>query len=249
MTRYRFLNCSVPSCCLWVALVCLGGSPGDAADITEQMTLILEDQFDRQESSPEKEEVGNGWTTNSRSRAQGVKQVDLDGQAMHITRADVADHGVSVVHPISFRNGVIEVRFQLQAADELGINIADLGEKSVHAGHLCQARVRLNRVEITDLKTARMNLAVRQRRTDKQATEADKKLTERCSKYFPVKLEADRWHVMRVVIADDTLSVNIDGNPIGSLSSEGIAHPTKKLLRLAVNKSATVDDVRVWRDQ
>jgi hypothetical protein len=34
---------------------------------------------------------------------------------------------------------------------------------------------------------------------------------------------------------------------VGSLRSPGIAHPTKKLLRLAVPRNAVVDDVRIWR--
>ena len=43
------------------------------------------------------------------------------------------------------------------------------------------------------------------------------------------------------------MSVKIDGQAAGSFSSEGIAHPTKRMITLAVNKSAQVDDVKVWR--
>ncbi|MGY8672240.1 MAG: family 16 glycoside hydrolase, partial [Verrucomicrobiia bacterium] len=66
----------------------------------KKSNVLLEDDFERVESNPEKEEVGNGWGTNSRTRAKGTKQVDLADGAMHITRAAVADHGVSVHHDV-----------------------------------------------------------------------------------------------------------------------------------------------------
>ena len=53
-------------------------------------TLLFSDDFERAEADDTKEEVGKGWGTNSKSRAQGQKQVDLKDGAMHITRAAVA---------------------------------------------------------------------------------------------------------------------------------------------------------------
>ena len=50
---------------------------------------------------------------------------------------------------------------------------------------------------------------------------------------------------MQIKIVADQMSVRIDGQEIGSFSSEGIAHPTKRMITLAVNKSAQVDDVKV----
>ncbi len=209
--------------------------------------LILKDSFDRTESDPKKEQVGNGWSTNSRSRAKGEKQVDLDGKAMHITRAAVADHGVSVVHDLEFKDAVIQLRFKLGKKDSLGINIADMKEKSVHAGHLCLALIRLNRVEIADLKTGRMNLQVRNRRVDGRPSPADKKMLRAKSKTFAVELAPDQWHQLLVQIAGDVMTVTIDGTKIGEFESPGIGHPTKRRLRLAVAKSASVDDVKVFR--
>jgi len=210
-------------------------------------TLILEDHFDRQESDPSKEEVGHGWTTNSRSRAKGVKQVDLDAGAMHITRAAVADHGVSVVHDLEFVDATIQLRFKLGEKDSLGINIADMNEKSVHAGHICLALVRPDKVEIADLKTGRMNLEVRTRRVAEKPSPADTKMLKSKSKFFDVDLEIDTWHQLQVQINDDVMSVSINGKPVAKFESPGIGHPTKSRLRLAVAKSAWVDDVMVWR--
>ncbi|NNC88521.1 MAG: hypothetical protein HKN82_08710 [Akkermansiaceae bacterium] len=208
--------------------------------------LLLEDDFEREEPDPAKESVGNGWGTNSKSRAKGRKQVDLDGGAMHITRAAVADHGVSVHHDVAFRDAVIRLRFKLGPEDDLGINIADMGEKSVHAGHICMARIRPTNVEITDLKTGRMKLEIREARQAKKETPEMKKLIAAKAKRFPVDLATGEWHHLEVRIEGDMMRVAIDGKTVGDLRSPGIGHPTKRRLRLAVGRSAWIDEVRVW---
>lgn len=209
------------------------------------LMVLLQDSFDREESAPEKEEVGNGWGTNSKSRAKGVKQVDLVDGAMHITKASVADHGVSVHHEVSFRNATIELRFKLGAKDDLGINIADMNEKSVHAGHICMARIRTDNIEIADLKTGRMKLEHREAKLENRLTAEMKKTINSRAKQFRHQLSTDEWHQLKVSIQGDRMTVAIDGHVIGSFESPGIAHPTKSRLRLAVNKSAWVDDVKI----
>jgi hypothetical protein len=56
-----------------------------------------------------------------------------------------------------------------------------------------------------------------------------------------------KWHEAKATIMGDTISVAIDGRPVAELSSPGIAHPTKRMLRLAVRRNAVVDDVRIRR--
>ncbi|MBG88856.1 MAG: hypothetical protein CMO80_18405 [Verrucomicrobiales bacterium] len=211
----------------------------------ESGTLLLKDDFSREEADPKKEQIGNGWGTNSRTRAKGQQQVDLVDGAMHITRAKIADHGVSVFHEVAFRDATIQLRFKLGPKDDLGINIADMKEKSVHAGHICVARIRLSHVEITDLKTGRMNKAIREARQSGKATAAQKKLIENRSKRFKTKLKPDTWHDLEVGIQGERMQVKIDGKSIGTFSSPGIGHPTKSRLRLSVNRSAWVDDVLI----
>ncbi|MEM7785746.1 MAG: hypothetical protein AAF623_20535, partial [Planctomycetota bacterium] len=117
----------------------------------QEKTLIFEDDFNRNESVESKEELGNGWQTNSKSRAKGNKQADLRDSTLHIYRHQVADHGVSVRHPIEFQDGRIEMKFKLEnKGDSLGVNIADMKEKSVHAGHLFKVIVKRNQLEIAD---------------------------------------------------------------------------------------------------
>lgn len=230
-----------------VALACLAMLPNPGTAASPEGKLILEDAFERDEAIPTAEDVGNGWTTNSRSRAKGEKQVDLDQGAMHITRAEVADHGVSVVHDLEFKDATLEMRFKIGKGDSLGINIADMKEKSVHAGHICLALIKPNKVEIADLKTGRMNLEMRTRRLNKQVNEDDAKLLKTKSKYFDHKIATDAWHQLKVQIAGDVMTVSINGEQVGQFASPGIGHETKSRLRLAVAKSAWVDDVKVWR--
>ncbi|QDT66943.1 family 16 glycoside hydrolase [Calycomorphotria hydatis] len=212
-------------------------------------TVILDDNFNREEKDPAKEQVGGGWSTNSKSRAKGVKQVDLADGAMHIVMAEVADHGVSVVHEADFRDATISLRFKLGEGDDLGVNIADMKEKSVHAGHICMPRVRLNKLEIIDMKTGRMRLEVRERSKAKKLTKEDKKLIKQKMKVFPIHLAADKWHDLKIEIRGEEMTVSIDGEEAGRFQSEGIGHPTKSRIRLAVNKEAWVDDVKIVRHE
>lgn len=67
------------------------------------------------------------------------------------------------------------------------------------------------------------------------------------SKLVPLQLKADEWHTLLVTVEGDTMRASVDGKEIGQFKSEGIAHPTKRMITLAVNKSGWVDDVKVWK--
>ncbi len=213
----------------------------------EKATLIFEDDFERTESDDTKEEIGKGWTSNSKKRAKGNKQVDLKDGAMHITFHPVADHAVSVVHPAEFQDGEITVRFKLpKAEDSIGFNFADMKFKEVHAGHLCMVKISTKSIQINDLKTGVMANAIRKARQDKTVTPKQQKMLKTKTKRFPNKLEANKWHKLLVTIKGDTMSVAINEKEVASFSSEGIAHPTKRALRVAVPKKAIIDDLKIY---
>lgn len=230
---------------LLICILFMAASAAVAENTAVEGRLLLEDNFDREESDPAKEEIGNGWGTNSRTRAKGRKQVDLDGGAMHITKAAVADHGVSVFHDVGFKDATIALRFKLGTGDDLGINIADMKEKSVHAGHICVARIRPNKIEISDLKTGQMKLEHRAARQAGKISPQLKQLLADRKQTSEINLTKDEWHDLSVCIEGDTMTVTIDGRQAARFQSEGIGHPTKSRLRLSVNKSAWVDDVRI----
>jgi hypothetical protein len=133
--------------------------------------LIFQDDFARQESQEKTDEPGNGWATNSKSRAKGDKQVDLRDGALNIFLSPQADHAVSVTHPAEFTDGAVALRFKLEdPRDSLGLNFADLQFKDVHAGHLFAARISPKQVLFQDLKTGNMRLDIRATRQAKQSS-------------------------------------------------------------------------------
>jgi hypothetical protein len=230
--------------CLLAALVSFA-----AVSAEEHGTLIFQDDFERSESQEKTDAPGNGWGTNSKSRAKGNKQVDLKDGSMRIYIHAEADHAVSVTQPAEFTDGAVGLRFMLEdARDSLGLNFADLQFKEVHAGHLFAARVQADKVVLQDLKTGNMRLDIREARQAKQPlSEEQKQALAGKEKSFPAKAAIGQWHDLRVKISGDEISVTLDGQPAGSFRSPGIAHPTKRLLRLAVPRNAVVDDVKIWR--
>jgi hypothetical protein len=210
--------------------------------------LIFADDFNRTESQETKDEVGNGWMTNSASRAGGNKQVDLKDGAMHIVMHKTADHAVSVRHDGTFpKDGVVELRFKLDdSKDTLGLDFADLDLKTVHAGHLFKVTVGAGKVQIADLKTGNMDLKIYEARKAQGLTDEMKKQLAGKQKSFPVKLNPGEWYTLGVQVAGETVRTTINGKPAGEFSSEGFAHPTKRTLRLAVPREAWVDDVKMF---
>jgi hypothetical protein len=213
--------------------------------------LILQDDFERHESQEKTDEPGNGWNTNSKSRAKGNKQVDLRNGAMYISTHAEADHAASVTHSAEFTNGAVAMRFMLEdERDSLGLNFADPQCKEVHAGHLFAVRISPKQVLLQDLKTGNMRLDIRTAKQAKQAlSEEQKRALDGKQKALPNVIEVGRWHEVLVKVAGDEVSVSIDGKLVGTFKSPGIGHPTKRLLRLPTPRNAVVDDVKVWRKE
>ncbi len=218
-----------------------------AADVPGQ--LIFQDDFSRSDNGSAADAPGNGWSTNSKARAKGHKQVDIRDGAMYITINAEADHAVTVQHAAEFTNGSVTLRFMLaDPRDSLGLDFADPACKEVHAGHLLAARVAAKQVLLQDLKTGAMRNDIHEARQAKQKLTADQEQALKGKqKAVPLPISVGQWHDLLVSIVGDTLSVSVDGKFVGELKSPGIAHPTKKLLRLAVPRNAVVDDLRIWR--
>ena len=211
--------------------------------------LIFEDDFERSESQEIKDEPGNDWTTSSDKTANGHKQVDLRNGAMHMHTHATANHAVSTRHAFEFTDGTIGMRFKLDHDDDrLQLNFADLSLKTVHAGHLFDATVSLDKVYFEDKKTGFMDLKIRVANQAQTLSSEQKSLllaTKR--KWYPNPIAKGEWHNLLVHISGDQITASIDGKEIGTFQSEGIAHPTKRLLRLLVPGHASIDDIKIWR--
>jgi hypothetical protein len=224
---------------------------GPLLSAADHGTVIFKDDFNRNESQEKTDEPGNGWGTNSKSRAKGDKQVDLKDGAMRIFLSPRADHAVSVTQPFEFTDGAVALRFKLEdAKDSIGLNFADLQFKEVHAGHLFVAKVDAKQVELTDLKTGNMRLDIHTARTGKKALTAEQKQAMNGkTKKISHTTEVGKWHDLLVTVAGDELSLSLNGKLVGSFKSPGIAHPTKRMLRLSVPRNVVVDDVKIYRKQ
>ncbi|MCC6357040.1 MAG: hypothetical protein IT577_24400 [Verrucomicrobiae bacterium] len=233
----------------WPASLVAGAALALATPEADLGKPIFSDDFDRNEAQEQADDPGNGWGTNSKSRAKGDKQVDLRDGAMHIRISPRADHAVSVTHPAEFTDGAVALRFMLEdERDSLGLDFADLQCQEVHAGHLFLARVSPRDVQLIDHKTGGMRNDIREARAAKRTLTAEQRqaLVGK-TKTSALRTETGKWHDLLVTIRGDELSISVDGRLATSLQSPGIAHPTKRLLRLSVPRNAIVDDVGVWR--
>lgn len=210
-------------------------------------TLIFSDDFARDEATLDRDDIGNGWTTNSAWRAPGKKQADLKDGVLVVGTDPSAGHALVLFHPAPLTNGIVEFRFKIPASEGIGIEFADPDCKTVHAGHLCGLNVGKGRLGMSDMKTGVMDLKIKARRTSGQKDPELDALLKTKSKAFPIDLKSDDWHTLRLTVKGETLSANVDGKDIGSFASEGIAHPTKKEIRINIGKAAVIDDVKVWK--
>ncbi len=230
-----------------IAVATLALAVLSSAYAEDRSKLVFEDKFDRSESQETTEDIGNDWTTNSKNRAGGNKQVDLKDGAMHITMHAAADHAVSVGHAAEFRDGTVELRFMLEdEKDVLGLDIADPACKEVHAGHLFKIDVSSKQVVVDDKKSGAMNMKYYEAKKAKTLTPEQSAFIASKRKTFPNTLETGKWHHLLVKVTGDTVSVSINGKQVASVASEGVAHPTKRLIRLSVPRQAWVDDVKVF---
>ncbi|MCM8535976.1 MAG: LamG domain-containing protein [Lentisphaeraceae bacterium] len=210
--------------------------------------LIFEDDFERSESQEEKDELGNGWTTSSDKTAEGNKQVDLRDGHMYIYTHKVAWHATSVRHTYAFQDGTIGLKLKFDDPnDTIHLNFTDIGEKSVHAGHLFNVTINPSSVKIEDLKTGKMKQTIRTARKNKTLSEAQKKELTKKGKEFPNTLETGKWHQVYATVKGNEVTCTINGKVIGSYTSPGFAHETKTMIRLLVAKNIHVDDMRIWR--
>ena len=210
--------------------------------------LIFEDKFERNESQETKDEPGNGWTTNSDSRAKGHKQTDLRDGHIYVFRHKEADHAATLNREIELRDGTFGIKLKFaNAKDNIHLNLADPKEKSVHAGHLFHISINPNRVMLTDLKTGQMDLKIRPAYQKKTLSDEQKKMLKAKSKFFRNKLELDKWHQIYATVKGDEISVEVNGKSVASFKSPGFSHPVKRKLRLHIAKGMSIDDVQVWK--
>jgi hypothetical protein len=216
--------------------------------LIETATVVFEDDFNRNEKDDTVEDLGKQWKTNSVKRAQGNKQADLRNGVLYVEMYKEADHGTSILHPIPFDDGIVKVKFNMLNAKGLQLNFND--PKAVHlahAGHVCQISISPSGIKITDQLTGVFQTEIHKMRKSGGDKKIIQQLLEGKSKSYKVDLELKHWYEITLLFQKETLSVYIDGNFIGALTSEGIDHQMKDNIAFALwESSAEFDDLKVW---
>lgn len=218
--------------------------PEEVAEIVASRgSLLFEDDFNREDPDGE-ESLGENWSTNSASRAQGEKQNDLADGTLVMTISPKADHAISTRHSLSkpVKDMVVSLRMQIPEDGSLKLAYNDRQHKEVHAGHINGVTIKPDSLRLDDERTGRFNLKYREDKNSKEAREA----MESSQKDFPIELKPDAWHEITTCHNGTTLTVWIDGEEAGSFSSPGFGHEAKRDFVFAVPMKATVDDLRIW---
>lgn len=161
-----------------------------------------------------------------------------------------ADHAVSVAHAAEFRDGSMTMRFMLEnEKDVLSLVIADPECIEVHSGHLVKVDVSSKQVVVDDKKTSQMNIKFFHARKAKTLRPEQLALIASKRKAYPCATPAGKWRDLLVRVTGDTVSESIYGKPVACFSSEDVAHPTKRVVRLAVPRQTWVDNVKVFASE
>lgn len=88
-------------------------------------TLIFSDDFNRVDSVIGKDDLGNGWTTNSELRAPGKKEAAIKNGVVVAGTSEGASHTLGLFHPAGLRDGAIEVKFQIPEQEILDLEFFD----------------------------------------------------------------------------------------------------------------------------
>lgn len=208
------------------------GSSGTGENEGEYTETIFEDDF-----SGEGFKEGWGHYKSESIVAEGV----LTGKTI-----DINDHaGVDSVRFEGRQDMEVSVRFRFAgpSAQRFNVWFDDKDLKESHAGHVCNVIVSPTELQIQDAKTGSMRLDIREKRqAGEQLDEETLAMLAKKAAKFALELEGEKeeWHQLLIRTKGDSATVWIDGEEIGSLQSEGIAHPTKSLVSLTTYE----DDVQ-----
>ncbi len=222
--------------------------PYVCADDTNRVgRLEFQDDFDRNETQEESDEVGNGWETNNdKPWSLGKKQADLRDGALHVTPSNGKESKLLVIRSCDFRDGSIEFRFRLKNDDdEIGIVIADRNLKDVHAGHVMSVRAQKGKLLVSDMLSGAFDPEVWKRKKAKQQTEADQKQVAACRKMVKANIGVGSWHKLTVTTHGKQLLAHVDDKEVVDFLSPGFENQ-KTILRLSVKRFGAIDDFKLY---
>ena len=211
---------------LFICNVAIGdeGATGDKA-------VAFEDTFERTE-------LGDRWhvVTPSFSIRDGRLVGHEEPQRRHVAVCRV---------PLAFRNGVFDFSFRMTDGESVHFVVNDKNCEQVHAGHICRVSFTSSQVRISDDREGAFRKDLYKAFLDSDRTLDRRKQLNGREKFIEHQLDAEQWQKVRITLTDDQIAVTINGEPIGSFRSSGIAHRTKTDIGFAVKgNTLEFDDVR-----
>ncbi|MEM7600547.1 MAG: hypothetical protein AAF357_03925 [Verrucomicrobiota bacterium] len=223
--------------------------PAEVAELIDSRgTLLFEDDFNREDSA-ETDDLGPAWTTNSKSRAMGDKQNDLVDGELVMTLSPRADHAISTVHDTTepYADAVVSLRMKLDEGDQLKLAYNDKQDKSVWAGHINGVTMNHTKLTLVDERESVFKLTLRDKKETPEGKAAMDEALASASKSFDLDLDVGEWIEVVTVHTGETLTVYLDGDEVGTHTSPGFGHETKRQFVFAVPKHAVVDDLKIWK--
>jgi hypothetical protein len=162
-------------------------------------------------------------------------------------------HGAyAYINPnVEYKDVIVEFSFKLDTAKNLHLNMRDSKYKGSHAGHILQAVIMPDKVQLQDMKLGGMkneyyDITSKPTVTPEQKKEIQEKVKDKTATY-KAAFDVSAWHQGRVEVLGDEIVISIDGTPCGYLKSEGINHAEKNMIGFTIGgKSAEIKNVKAW---
>jgi len=226
--------------CILTMLVTENGFASDVQPLLgEPGKLLFGDDFSRAEIAP-KWKIGMGFFTIH----DGVVTAAENPADNHGAYAYVDPH-------FPYRNFVAEFSVKFDGGKSCSFRMDDTDYQGSHAGHIIRATIMPASVQLDDSKFGSMKTELYEKMRDPNTPPEERKQVQAAMKAkaasFRVNLDLTKWHQARVEVMGDEMLLTLDGNPVGYLKSEGVAHPTKNAVGFTIGgQSVQLDNVKVW---
>jgi hypothetical protein len=162
-------------------------------------------------------------------------------------KPEITAHAAVYGLELPTKDSIVEVRIKFEGATMIDVEFDDRKFTGSHYGHLCRARVHLDKVVIMDERDGSQNEEIKALQKDPTKKAEVARMMAGKSATYPAKFEPGKWYTFTVETAGDEMRASIDGKPVGYLKSPGIGHPTKSKIELGVaGKDGYFDDIKVW---
>lgn len=182
--------------------------------------VLFEDDFSGTKLKPE----WGSWKSET---------VVRDGVMVGITPVDADHPSVNTIKLPPLSDLEVAVSFKFAGSKRFSVMFRDLDYKGSHAGHICHVGVSSEAVVLYDGKTGIFLKEIRDKRKEGvKLDDATQAMLKTKTSHNKVSIDPEKWHDLVIRIEGDVMKAWIDGELVGTLKSEGIAHKTKSNMNI-----------------